>query len=410
MKNRLDSTAIVHCALMNSGWINAYRITATMTEKVDPDALQQAMDSMIERYPTICSRIVKGFSWYHTETMESIKVKPLDCGLLGSINHKDIYRQAINIMYDENRIILEAFHSVTDGHGAFTFLNSLLGTYGALLDGSLRPNTAKGSFVDEELEDGFLKYGNTTPNKGIFAPVENPFFFEKQAKNKKIDATVFKMKSSRIRQMAKENRCSMNDLLVAAMFKAVFRMPEAEGKSVALTVPVNLRRFFDTPSLLNFSYLSTAAINRKEKHLSLRETAALIKSQLKEQNNEEYLRKAVSKIASISKNALMRNTPLFVKNFAIRFAMLLGIEKTCMTVTNLGNVAAMLPDAEGHVRCVDVLLSPRRTSPYNCGIVSYNDEMHIILTHSLKEKALVKYLAKHMAELGIVFNMEKYTV
>ena len=130
---------------------------------------------------------------------------------------------------------------------------------------------------------------------------------------------------------------------------------------------------------------------------------------MKEQNNAEYLRKAVAKIASISKNPLMRNTPLFIKNFAIRLAMMLGVEKTCMTVTNLGNIAAMLPEAENHIRGIDVLLSPRRTSPYNCGIVSYNDDLHIMLTHSENEYSLAENMRRQFEEMGLDFESEKYS-
>lgn len=79
-----------------------------------------------------------------------------------------------------------------------------------------------------------------------------------------------------------------------------------------------------------------------------------------------------------------------------------------MTVTNLGNVAAMLPAGENHIKNIDVLLSPRRNAPYNCGIVSYNEELHIILTHGRGESPLVKAIGARLEDMGIVFHCTPY--
>ena len=216
------------------------------------------------------------------------------------------------------------------------------------------------------------------------------------------------MKSAQVRQLAKNARCSMNDLLVATVFKAIFRLKGTEGKSVALTVPVNLRRYFDTPSLLNFSYLSTATIKNRDSHMPLHDMAMHIREQLKKQNNEKHLHRAISKIVAVSKAPYIRYVPVFVKNFVIKLALKFGVEKTCMTVTNLGNVATMLPAAEGYLKNVDVLLSPRRSAPYNCGIVSYNDDLHLILTHNKGKDLFVKGLTEQLSEMGIEFTTAAY--
>jgi len=408
MRYRLDSTAIVHCALMNKEWINAYRITVTMKEPVDPVLLQQAADSMPERFPTICSRIVSDAFWYYTEKLDRITVRQLDCGLLGSVNNKNIFDHAINLMYEGDRIILEAFHSVTDGHGAFTFLNSLIDAYVKLKMGSFRSDRPSELFTAEEREDAFIRYGDTAPLKNSAVQVDSPFFFEKETSSKSVNATVFRMKTSQIKQRAKDISCTMNELLVAAIFKAVFRMPATEGRDVALTVPINLRRHFSSRSLLNFTYLSTAALPHTRKDMTIKDMAESIRRQLKKQNNPDYLRRAVSQIASVCTMPVVKLAPLFLKNLFIRAAIMFGYEKTCMTVTNLGNVAAMLPAGENHIKNIDVLLSPRRNAPYNCGIVSYNEELHIILTHGRGDSPLVKAIGARLEDMGIVFHCTPY--
>ena len=68
----------------------------------------------------ICCRMVEDGYWVYSEGLESLKIIPDTLGVLGSITHKSVYQQAMNIIYKDDRIILEAFHSVTDGHGAYS--------------------------------------------------------------------------------------------------------------------------------------------------------------------------------------------------------------------------------------------------------------------------------------------------
>ena len=82
MKSKLDVSALFHCAMTNSKYINTFRITITLKEKIDEDILQQVVDQLIHQYPTICSRISKDFFWYYTKSLKSIKVQ----------KDKDIFR------------------------------------------------------------------------------------------------------------------------------------------------------------------------------------------------------------------------------------------------------------------------------------------------------------------------------
>ena len=408
MRNRLDTTAIVHCALMRDNWINAYRIVVTMDDEVDPDILQQALDSMTERYPTICSRIVKGKFWYYTEKLDKITVREDNGVLLGTVNNKSVFEQATYILYSGNKIILEEFHSITDGHGAFTFLNGLTGAYCAIRNGSLRINAYKGEFVKEELEDGFLRHGGKVETIEEPYKITKPFFFENDAHKKYMDATVFRMKTARVRALAKENHCSMNELLAAVLFRSIFDMKESEGKDVVLTVPINLRRLFETPTLLNFSQLTQAVLKNDGRLKELSEMTAEIRRQIKYQNNEKYLRNGISKIAALRKTPLMRFAPFFLKSFAIRLATKLGAEKSCMTITNLGNIAAMMPAGEKNIRNIDVILAPRRNAPYNCGIISLNEDLNITITHSKEHIRLVEKISEQLNAVGIEFCKEKF--
>ena len=58
------------------------------------------------------------------------------------------------------------------------------------------------------------------------------------------------------------------------------------------------------------------------------------------------------------------------------------IDKSCMTVSNLGDVSHMLPEVAKNIKFVDTMLAPRMNSPYNCCLATLGNYMNITFTHS----------------------------
>lgn len=100
-----------------------------MKERVDGKILQQALDDLVPRFPTLMVTIKRGAFWYYferlpfkpqveKETLYSFQPIPLD----GK-------RYLFRVVYSDYRIGCEFFHSITDGTGGSTFLMSLLARY-----------------------------------------------------------------------------------------------------------------------------------------------------------------------------------------------------------------------------------------------------------------------------------------
>ena len=49
---RLDTAALIFPAIARKDWSNAFRVSATLTEQIDPGILQQAVDDMRYRFPS----------------------------------------------------------------------------------------------------------------------------------------------------------------------------------------------------------------------------------------------------------------------------------------------------------------------------------------------------------------------
>lgn len=406
MNTKLDTTALVHTARMNDKSINAYRISITMDHIIVPEMLQQAVDNIIQRYPMICCRMVEDGYWFYSEGLDSLKVMPDIMGILGSINHKNVYQQAVNIIYSEDKFIFEAFHSVTDGHGAFTFINALLGEY-MRLNGNPHPEFIYHGLPSEgEFEDSFVKFGDADSFPEKLVKVSNAFAFEKKDSSVPVSFTTFRLNIRQMKALAKSYRCTLNELLLVMVYNTIFTFDSSAGKDVVIAVPINLRNKFRSNSLRNFFHLAKIVLRKQQKEDYVQEMIKEIRYQLHLQNNRDYLHRAITWMARLQTSFIMKISPLWLKNIMINTGDRLGYDKSCMTVSNLGDLSYMLPSVAENIRFIDIMLSPRANSRYNCCISSIGDYMNVTFTHSHANDSFVSGIAGWLDENSISYTTQ----
>ena len=64
---KMDNASVMYSSLQKEQFSAIYRFSAVMTERVDPEALQRAIDKVMPRFPGFRSKIRKGFFWYYFE-------------------------------------------------------------------------------------------------------------------------------------------------------------------------------------------------------------------------------------------------------------------------------------------------------------------------------------------------------
>lgn len=403
MNTKLDTTALVHTARMTDKSINSYRISITMDHTVQPDVLQQAVDNIIQRYPMICCKMVEDGYWVYSEGLDDLKVVPDTMGILGSITHKNVYEQAVNIIYSEDKIIFEAFHSVTDGHGAFTYINALLNEYLRLKDDPRAEFIYHGLAPDAEFEDGFVEFGDALTKPDKIVKTVKPFTFEKIDYSKPLSFTTFRLNIKEFKKIAKSHQCTLNELLLVMVYSSIFGLDISKGKDVVIAVPINLRNKFQSQSLRNFIHLAKIALHKQNKGTSVADMIKEIRRQLHLQNNKDFLHKSISQLARLQNSFLMKISPLWLKNIFINVGDRLGYDKSCMTVSNLGDLSFMLPQVADKIKFIDIMLSPRRTSRYNCCISSIGDFMNVTFTHSHSSDGFITGIANWLNENSIPY-------
>ena len=125
----IDNSAILYLALIRKHHTNIFRFTVSLKENIQPEVLQEAVNAVYKRFPTIFAGFRPGFFHYTQVPAESPpKVAP-DPGLLINMSHEEIANCAYRVYYHGNQVIIEGFHAATDGYGMMASISTLIAEY-----------------------------------------------------------------------------------------------------------------------------------------------------------------------------------------------------------------------------------------------------------------------------------------
>ena len=160
---RLDNAALIFPVVRRRDWSNAFRVSSTLSEDVDPEVLQQAVNALMPRFPSIYVSLHKGFFWYYLQKLKKPPVIRQDkASPLIHMTKKELRRCCFRVLYYRNRLSVEIFHSLTDGTGGLSFLKTLTAEYIALKYGVEIPAgcgvlDVRDKPTASELEDSFVR-------------------------------------------------------------------------------------------------------------------------------------------------------------------------------------------------------------------------------------------------------------
>lgn len=381
---KLDNSAILHLAAMRKHHTNLYRMTLTLTEEVNPEILQKALNELTPKFPMIIAGIRRNFfEHYLVPVSEPPKVQP-EQACLAPMSRKELERCAFRLLYKENKIHMEVFHSLADGYGGLTLLYMLMSKYFHYKYPDIVPELTQFPGVDDVpfeiqmADDYFTHAGNQKekPRNQITYQIPG-----KTASDKKIRYTVTTIQSDKILHAARRYGVSATVFLNAVMIESAKVMKKkypskrSDHKPVQIMVPVNLRKLFASKTLHNFTLPVFACQEAKDANQSFEELLASLKQQFEEQNTKEHMEKVMATNTQASSFFLYKLLPVSVKCGLMRMIqLLLGENNSCISLSNLG-IFALPEDVQPYVEKINVMLMPRLKSPYNCGIISYNGKM-----------------------------------
>lgn len=413
---KLDNAAKIYPASMRRNWTALFRLSATLREPVDPDTLELALHSTLNRFPTFALRLRKGLFWFYLEQVDGTPgVQPDVANPLVRMDLKANNGFMFRIRYHDNRIAMEIFHALTDGTGGMCFLKTLVAEYLRLKHGADIPRDheildCSQAPRDEEMEDSFGKYARpaTLPRS------ESPAYHVKGTPDDAdyLNITTGIVPADALRVRAKEYGVTVTEYLVAALVMSIYGIQKKElsrrrrNRDVKICVPVNLRRFYPSVTVRNFSSFINPGITPAYGEFTFQEAATRIKHLLGLEASEKMINARMSKNVHDERNPVMRVVPLFLKNPTLKIAYWLnGDRVSSSTLSNLGVVR--LPDEmDPYVERFDFQLGPLLYNPVTCACVTYKGNLVINFSRSIREPDVERGFFTFLVKEGLPVKIE----
>ncbi len=408
---RLDNAAKIYPAALRKSWSNVFRLSVTLTEKIDIGVLQSALDVTVRRFPSMCVRLRRGLFWYYLQQLSAApKVREESSYPVTRMSRREISSCAFRVVAYENRIAVEFFHAVTDGNGGLVFLKSLTAEYLQQKYGTSIPATdgVLGRLEaprEEELEDSFQKYaGNVNASRrenNAWRPQGTP------ETDGFLNVTCFRFSTKEVLEKAHGYGVSLTAFLCAALMMALQDMQQEQvpglrrQKLIRVQVPVNLRSLFPSKTLRNFALYTTPEIDPRLGRYDMGEICKAVHHRLGLDVTPKIMSSRIAVNVSSERSMLVRVMPLFLKNMVMRTVFnAVGEKKCCLCLSNLGQVR--LPEEmKPYVTRFDFILSAQATAPQNCAAISYGENLYVNFTRNIREPELEAHFFRVLRDLGL---------
>lgn len=408
---RLDNAAKIYPAARNQNWTNIFRLSATLTEVVDRDVMQSALDVTVRRFPSIAVRLRRGTFWYYLQQLEHAPtIRQESSYPLTRMSKKEARRCALRVIVYKNRVAVEFFHSLTDGTGGLIFLKTLVAEYVQQKYG-VPVHAGEGVLgrldepSKEELEDSFHKYAG--PVSASRQEDDAWRLTGTPEPDGYLNLTCFKLSAQQVLEKAHRYGVTVTAFLGAVMMQAlqqlqIQKVPNIRRrKAIKVLLPVNLRRIFPSSSLRNFALYTTPQLDPRLGEYEFGEICKLVQHWMGLDITARQMSTKIATNVNSEKSIFVKIMPLFIKNLVMKAVFnAVGEKKSCLSLSNLGVVKLpeqMMP----YVQRLDFILGAQATAPYNCGVISFKDQMYINFIRNTREPELELAFFKVLQQLEL---------
>lgn len=408
---KLDNTAHLFPVIAGEKTSNVYRISVTLSELIDPDMLQKALDITLPRFDGFNLRLRRGVFWHYFE--ENGKPAPR---VTEEKNYPSRYIHAnknnsymFRVTYYKYRINLEVFHVLTDGMGGFNFARELTYQYLRLVHPELIEQTGDSLSSGTTLnrEDSFMKnFKRTSPKR--YKTQKAYMVKGERFHNGEFGVMHGYLNVQELKTVCKQYGVSINEYLVSTFIWSIYTeclhgMPSS--KPIRVAVPVNLRPYFNSITTKNFFVMVSAEFHPVNDSYTFEEVLKIVRESLKSQINSEHLEEIFSYNVSHQKRWYLRIVPLPLKNLAMRHVYTQSAHANTTTLTNVGNIEIAEPYKQ-YIEQFHAFLALSEGQYIKGTVCSYNGTLVFTFSYDLVEPIVQYGFFRHLAKDGLHVEIE----
>lgn len=403
--SRLDNAAKIFPPTSGKRDAKVFRFCCELYDPVDPTLLQQALDRTLKLFPGFQSILRRGLFWYYLESSPlTAEVKQENEPPCSPIYDKNVKTLLFEVTYFQTRINLEIYHALTDGTGALQFLRMLVYHYLLLRHGDeldACPLMDYDASQGQKMDDSFAKYYQSTQQKKKkrVKPTLAYRIKGQRVAEHRIQVIEGIVPVSAIRQKTRELGVTVTVLLSSILIQSISGDMNVRDKRrpVALSVPVNLRNYFESETARNFFGLISVPYDfgngSSELDAILQSTARTFRQEL----TTERLGARINLFSAIEHNAFARATPLIIKDICLRIAYGFSAREETAALSNIGRIT-MPKELLPYIRLFDVFVSTNKLQICMC---SFEDRMTISFTSAFTNTDIQRRFFRTLTDMGI---------
>lgn len=378
----LDGAGIIYPYVANHKWNSVYRIEAALKHPIDPNALTYAVNELRRDYPYFFKTLAKVKSKYVLRECDlDTNTVYNNCGSICKPFDLKSGEPLIRFIHNGNKIILEMFHSITDGHGAMELMKAVLSRYQKIFFD--QPQTEPKSLGENK---ALLKNGDdifekiySEGGKNVSRIISNAYQIKRIGSNE-LQYKILNISCRQLIDAAHGYGVSVAMLICAMQIKAIAMSQEDVHGLIRISVPVDLRKKFSFSSCRNSSlyFLVSAKVKETDNFIELLKS---VKRQFQEKVTVDNMRNLAYTNVSSAKLKVFKVLPVFIKKAILKFGYThLGENQFTATMTDIG-VVKFDNDINRLVDNIYFVLGKQKTKPINIAVTTYAETVRIIVSY-----------------------------
>ena len=209
--------------------------------------------------------------------------------------------------------------------------------------------------------------------------------------------------------LVKENNATVTEYITALLIYSIYSTQLKNRvchAPVKISVPVNLRNFFPSRTLRNFSSYVNVGMSFVDKDYVFEKILTVVTDTMKNEVQPEKLIEKISSNVKAEKNIFMRLAPLVLKNMVLKSAFSAFGENlfTC-SFSNLG--AVRIPETmEEYIDRFEFVLGSPVVNLLNCSVCSFKNHMLMTFSKAMHETDIERFFFRFLSEKGLEITIE----
>lgn len=426
---RLDNVSNIFLAARTDADPKVFRLAAELTEPVDPERLQRALDATYDHYPLYHAVLRSGVFWYYLQASDLRPVVTAEdhhtCAPLYQTDKRNLL---FRVSHHRRRINLEVFHALSDGAGAMRFLTDLVSAYAADSAPAVEPEVEPQRGLSIDSFTHYFRRRRHTPDPAFDAAAESaalgvadtlpaaprprwrvgrlirPRIRVHRVKgtrtpDNRTRAVELSLPAKDMLELARAEGVSPTMYLTGVFFESVRRSAGDLGRArtFVASVPVNLRQFYPSSSARNFFATVLVSHTYGIGADDLGSVCRDLEAQFRPKATPKALEKKLRRLIRVEKSPILRIVPRPVKDVVLGWLNQAHNRHLTVAVSNLGRVTFDEP-AESLVERIGFHVSAAR--PQFCAI-THAGTLVVTFTSPFSETDHVAEFARILTGAGI---------